>query len=597
MELGYNRHSGLLDKKYREFFFPTVLTSMATSLSMVVDGIIVGNLLGASALAAVNLVTPVMMVYTTVAVSLGMGAAAAIAVAKGRRQEAYANDIFTVSLVAMLLLSAVLMVLQILFLDDISHLLTSEPVLLPLVKAYLQVLIFGTPMLVLIPGMVYCLRTDGKVKLASIILITANVVNLILDLVYIGLFDMGIGGSSLATVSGYTIGAGVLLTYVFAKDRTLSLNFKLLAKPLMVLKYTGQVLATGTPGALSTILMTLKILSINTIVLSVAGRSGMVAFSVCISCLALISMFIAGAAQAMMPILGALYGEKDDLGIRFVVRRAFQVLMIASMVVTFILELSPGTVLAVFGVRDAADLAVGIPAVRIFALSLIGTSTSYLMLYYYMTIGRRKIANAISVVQGFAVVVPAAFVLSRLMGAAGVWVAFIFAELVTIGMIALNYLYMKKKSGGKVQNILLLDTRSAGDHKILDLTIRNSIDDVVGVSEKVIAFLSQSGVETKLCNKVGMAIEEMTVNTVKYGYQQGKKNYIDIRVKILEDEIIIVLRDDGSFFDPTRYVSREKEEETYLIGGIELVKAIAEKVEYSRVMTLNNTTITICSGK
>lgn len=596
MEVSYKRNSGLLDNKYREFFVPTVLTAMATSMSIIVDGIIVGNLLGANALAAVNLVTPVMMIYTTVAVFSGMGAATAISVAKGRREDAYANDIFTVSIVGMLVLGLVLMILQFLCLDKISLLLTSEEVLLPLVKDYLQVLIFGTPLLVLIPGMMYCLRTDGKAKLASIVLITANVVNLTLDWVYISLFGMGIGGSSLATVSGYLIGSAVLLAYVFAKDRTLKVNLKLLARPMMVLNYAGQVLATGTPSAVSSILMTLKIFCINAIVLNVAGSSGMVAFAVCISCLSLISMFISGAAQTMSPIIGTLYGEKDFVGIRFVVKRAFQVLISASIVIFGLLQVFPETILALFGVTNDADLAVGVPAVRIFAVSLIGTSITYLMLYYYMTTGRRKIASAISVVQGFAVVVPVAFVLSKRVGITGVWVSFVLAEVITMMMIMVYVLYMKKKSAGVYKDVLLLDTDSVSNSRMLDLTIMSSIEEAVGVSEKTIKFLSKSGVEAKLCNKVGMAIEEMAVNTAMYGYKRGTKNYIDIRIKLLEDEIVIILRDDGDFFDPTKYLVSEEEANSYLMGGIELVKAIAKHVDYSRVLGLNNTTITIHSG-
>ena len=110
----------------------------------------------------------------------------------------------------------------------------------------------------MIPGLMYSLRTDGKAKLAATVLITANVVNLTLDWVYISLLGMRIGGSSLATVSGYLIGSMVLMGYVSAKDRTLKFNFKLLAMPTRVLNYVGQILVIGSPSAVSGILMTLN---------------------------------------------------------------------------------------------------------------------------------------------------------------------------------------------------------------------------------------------------------------------------------------------------------------------------------------------------
>jgi len=591
MDSKYLRHSGLLDQKYKDFFVPTILTSMSTTMSIVVDSIIVGNFLGAASLAAVNLVMPIMMGYMTLAMLLGMGAATAISVAKGQHQDQFANDVFTTSLMVMLLFSVGLISLQTFYLNDLSHLLSKDPVLYPLVKSYLQILIYCTPLFVVTTGMVFCLRTDGKVKLASTILIVANVANLIFDLVYMGYFKMGISGSSLATVSGYAVGAGVLSTYIFAKDRTLCFNFKLLKKPFSVIANTQKILKVGCPAAMSSVLMMLKILSLNTIILTVAGRSGMVAFSVCISCLSLVSMFISGAAQSMMPIVGTLFGEKDYTGIRFVVKRALQVLLITTAVAVIVLEVSPGFILTVFGVTDAADHIVGIPAVRIFAVSLVGTSISYLALYYYMTIGKRRIANAISVVQGFAIVVPAAFVLSKFFGINGVWIAFIIAEVVTLLMVWGYCFYMKKQAPQKYKDPLLLDMEMVVSNNVLELTVENRMDYFEDLFDNICVFLKHHGATLALCQKIEVSLREMMTNITKHGYSKNSKAFIDLRITIEGDSACMVIRDGGRFFDPCKYLENLALQNASTPQGLVLVSSTTEHMEYSRVIGLNTTTM------
>lgn len=598
LEFEYGRSSRLLDKKYREFFIPTVLTAMATSASIIVDGIIVGNLLGSRALAAVNILLPVMMLYTIVAVLLGMGAATVISVARGRRENALADTVFTVALAGMLVLGLLLVWGQLAFREQILLGITTDPVLGALAGEYLDVLILASPLLVLVPGMVYILRTDGKVKLGSAVLITANGVNLCMDILLIRFFGMGIRGSSMATLLGYMVGLLVLLTYFRAPDRGLRLDLSILTGPAAFLRETGRIMGTGLPNALSASLMPLKILLLNRIVLQTSGQAGMAVFSVCLSCLSLVSMFIAGAAQTMSPIAGTLFGEKDHRGIGFVVRRAAWVLFLANLVILGILQMFPGAVLSLFGLTDPAEMELGIRAVRIFSLSLPGTSVSFLLLYYYMTVGQKKIATIISLLQGLVLVVPLAWLLARWRGIDGVWTAFILAEALTMAAVLAHYLLVRRRSGNRIRSILLLENPAGERERHFDLSIRNRLEDAVGLSEKIIGMLKTGGTGEGVAVKVGLVIEELVVNTIRHGYSRTRDRSIDIRVAVLENEIIIALRDDGDYFDPVRYY-REGFPETpdgVIPGGIPMVHAMAKTVEYNRILGLNNTRIVVAAG-
>lgn len=594
MDFGYTRNSSLLAKKYREFFIPTILTAMALSMSISVDGLIVGNYLGTAALATVNLVIPVILFYNTCAVVVGMGASTIIAIAKGRRKDRYADEVFTVCCLLVLIISVLLTISQITFLEPISRLLTTDAVLLPLVQEFLQTLFYGTPFMLICLASVFSLRTDGKARLASAVLVIANMVNLGLDFIYIGVLGMGVNGAALATVTGYAVGVATLLFYVFAKTRTLHLDFQLLGQPFVMLQHAKHILAAGIPGGTNAMLVPPKLLCVNTIVLAVGGSSGMVILSVCNACLSLLNMFTYGASQTMTPIIGTLYGEKDFAGIRFVVKEALYILSVSSLIIMIFLELFPETVLYAFGVKDPAEIVMGAWAVRIFSLSLLGRSICLLIMFFCTATEQKKVASFISFVEGFGIVVPAAWLLGTWYGVTGVWFAFLLAEMLTLVMLALGYWYKKTRPGVVYHDILLLDTSSRHTAEILDLTIRNNIEDAVGLSEKIIAFLRQGNIDAVVSSRVGMVIEEMAVNIALYGHKHSKQqHYTDIRIKLLADEIIIILRDDGEWFDPTKHVDSEKQEEPYCIAGIELVAALAKKIEYARILGLNNTTITL----
>lgn len=553
------RSSALLDSKYWEFFVPTILMAMTLTMSIVVDSIIVGNMLGADALAAVNLVMPLVMTYNTVAVCLGLGGATLISIAKGRRDPDYANTVFTTVLFFLTLVSVFLLACQVTFIDEINQLLTREPSLRPLVKSYVHVLMYGTPLIVILPGLAYCLRVDAQVKLASTVLIVSNLVNLALDVLYMGPLKMGIAGSSLATVSGYLIGALCLLPYVVGTTRTLRFVPAALTRAPELLCQFGTIVKTGFPAAMGSILITFKILCINHIVLAVADKPGMVAFSVCLSCLSFVSMFISGAAQAMTPIVGVLYGEKDYLGVRFVVRRAFITLMIASIAATLLLEMAPAQILELFGVRQPADIAEGIPAIRLFSLSLVGTSTTFLLMFYYMTIGRTKLSTAIAMVQGTAVV-PIALALSRVMDISGVWIAFSLAEIVTILMIAVWYVYITKKNPHKYQSPLLLDQEKLPTGNRLETT--GKVEVIEDTLHRIEDFITSLDINPEITRTVMRMIRNTTTTLFAHVSSRDRAGYVDIKLDVLEDKIILTVRDQGkarSMADDAEFVEMTDE--------------------------------------
>lgn len=565
------RNSKMIDKKYREFFVPTVLTAMSGSLILMADSVIVGNMLGANELAAVNCCMPVQQLLGMVSELLGLGGSTGISVARGRREGKKADQIFTAVLLMFAVLGLAFLLPQIFATSFFCGLLTQDGTLYPLVYEYYRILMWAAPFTIFMQTMEYILRAEGRPKLASFITILANVINIVLDIVFIGPLHMGIGGAALASVIGFAAGAFLSLGVLLLGKRTLRLCFGKLWS------CCREVVTTGMPAAMGVGLIAIKIFCLNYIVTAVAGSDGMVAFSVCLGTLSVCSMFITASAQTMMPILGIYYGEKDWKGVRMVLKRTFRVMVLCAVGLTLFIEAAPGVILTLYGVKEAGAVAMAVPAIRIYAISLTGVSISFLMMYYYMTIEKQRLANMISVINGLLVIVPCAYVMSKLLGITGVWISFSMGELATI-------LYIGLVAGGKIRNVYQISEEEAS---ILDISLLGREELGAEVSGQVMEFLRQQGTEQKLSNKIGIAIEEMTENI--YRYCDRQKVHIDLRLVADAEGLVLSFCDDGPEFDSTTYQPGEKE--LYAIDNIMMLKAVSRKMEYQRVIGLNKTTI------
>ena len=93
---------------------------------------------------------------------------------------------------------------------------------------------------------------------------------------------------------------------------------------------------------------------------------------------------------------------------------------------------------------------------------------------------------------------------------------------------------------------------------------------------------------------IGLSSEEMISNIIKYGYKNKKQNFIDVNLKKIDNTLILRIRDDGMPFDPTKY--EVDNDQIYTTSGIKLVESITNKMQYMRILNLNNTILEINIG-
>lgn len=341
------------------------------------------------------------------------------------------------------------------------------------------------------------MRVDNRPRLAIIVAVVVNALHIIMDLLYIIIFKMGIAGSALAFVTGSIAGLVVIIHYLTSKHTTL--HFISLNK--FSWSSIRDIFSSGLSSASGSFFYLIKLNFINLLIYLTIGTPGLAVFTVCTQSGKIVSMCISGIAQSMAPLVSIFHDEKDYSAVKFIIRRALQIMIILSTAFVILFELFPVTVLNIFGLNDPAYLAIGITAVRIFSLSLIGNGITYLMLIYTRTIQQKRLSFSIGLAQNLLFMIPSAYFLSNIWGINGIWISFSVAEAGTILMIYLLTKYISKKSKDEYSGFLLLGTDK--NTPVFDVTIHCTVDEVVGSREKLINFLEENNIQKDIALSIG----------------------------------------------------------------------------------------------
>ncbi|MBP3756026.1 MAG: polysaccharide biosynthesis C-terminal domain-containing protein [Prevotella sp.] len=382
-----------INKQFYNYLWAYVLVALSGCLGNVVDGIIVGNLISADGVSAINLSKPINQFIFTLHLLINAGAGMLVGYALGQKDIPLARRYFSFSLTLSVGIGLLLALFGgVFFIDATTRLLCSNEQILPLARDYAQVLLLGNPAFILMWGLSTMVGVDGQPKLVSLAVIIDNVVNLCLDIVFIQWFDWGITGSSAATVVGHLVGIAILLTH-WRKPEHRRLQWSLANFQSSILK---KIISQGAPLAVASISLTLLLLSANRIVLSTLGQAGIFAFAVCMNLLQVYNLFLSGTCQTLQSLGAIQVGRRDAEGLRIVMRKSFRFITVAMAVTCLFVWLDPEAIAALFGADHPDYIAETDDALRIFALSFIPFCYIYVLMIVYKLYGHHHMALFIS---------------------------------------------------------------------------------------------------------------------------------------------------------------------------------------------------------
>lgn len=402
---------GDLNKQFHNYLWAYILVALSGCLGNVVDGIIVGNLISADGVSAINLSKPVNQFIFTLNLLINAGAGMLVGYALGQKNITDAKRFFTLALTLSVGLGVLLALFGgILFPEQTTRLLCNNEQLLPLARDYMQVLLIGNPAFILMWGLSTMVGVDGQPKLVSLAVIIDNAVNLFLDIVFIQWLGWGITGSSAATVVGHLVGIAILLTHWWnPTNRRLTLTF--IDNGIMT--SWRRIISQGAPLAIASISLTLLLLSANRIVLSTLGQTGIFAFAVCMNLLQIYNLFLSGTCQTLQSLGAIQVGKKDVENLQMVIRKAFRFITIAMILTCVFVWIDPQLIASLFGADNPDYIAETDHALRIFALSFIPFCYIYVIMIVYKLYSQHRMALFISFALSLTVI-PVLWLMSRL---------------------------------------------------------------------------------------------------------------------------------------------------------------------------------------
>ena len=254
-----------------------------------------------------------------------------------------------------------------------------------------------------------------------------------------------------------------------------------------------------------------------------------------------------------------------------------------------VLLIFPGIFSEIFGVTEPEILSMTSMAIRLFAITIPITLINTVLMNFYQCTKRTGMATSISLLQSLVYTVVFAFVLIRPFEANGIWAAFFLGEVFTLATVIVCVFVKNKKFSLSISSIMMLDKDFGGnENDRLELSIGNSMDEVMTISSGIYKFGKNRDIDDKTLNILSLCIEEMAGNVVRHSFKEGEKRWLDIIILDRNEHIVIRFRDNGTAFDPIAYLNNDTPKEGY---GIPLIHSFADDFEYRYNMGINNTII------
>ena len=391
---------------------PTIISMLVTSIYNMADTYFVSQI-NTSASGAVGIVFSAMAIIQAVGFTVGMGSGSIASRLLGQNKQEEANTYASSAVLTALVLGVTLSVLGLWNAGALMWALGSTETIYPYALAYARYILLGAPIMILSFTLNNLLRWQGKANLSVIGLATGGILNMILDPLFIFVFDMGIAGAGAATLLSQCVGLTILSSFFLFKRSDLRVSPACIARTPNV--YLA-ILKQGMPSFFRQ-----GVLSVSTMALNfnakLYGDAAVAALAIVSKVFMVVNSIIIGFGQGFQPVLGYNYGagrtDRMKEALLFSIKVCTTILTIAAAL--GLLFTSP---IVSFFRDDPAVIDIGVLALRFQCFTLPLGAISVFSNMFFQSLGKSWRATILAVCrQGLAI--PLVFLLSRCFGLTG----------------------------------------------------------------------------------------------------------------------------------------------------------------------------------
>ena len=577
----------VISEMYWRLFPPQYLSLLTTYFCNIINGFVVGNFLNNEAMAALGFVSPFTILISFISSISASGSKIICGKLIGRNKLDKLKNVFTNSILIMIVFGVVLFGIINLQTSTIAGLLGASSDTIEYVVQYLRGISIGIIPMLMVPLLTAYLQLTNENGMSLIGAGILGVANLVFSLLSVNVFDAGIFGIGVSTSLTQLVAMLFFVIVILIRKKILKFNIK-----LADYNEISEIFKLGSPSALANVFYSIRNIIYNSRVSLIAGTNGVSALALLNTSCGIFDAFniVQGAVVLMLACI--FVGEKDKVQLKNLFRITTLYGVIIGMAKIVFIILLGKQMLMLYGAKgDVLNMAYELYIYYSLSMPLNMITVGIISMHH--SLERIKYANVIYFINALLVPMVCCFALDKVFGIYAVWISYSLAEVVSIIILYVVPCVKRRKIVTSFDELVGFNSNFKLDNK-MSIVVKN-IDEVVLVSKQVEEFCKKNDIDSTRSMMCGLCLEEMAGNVVEHGFTKGKRtNYsIEIFVACEEDKLLLRIRDDAPSFDPHTKLAAYNPDDPCKNMGIRLVNKIAKEMNYQSYFGMNVLTINL----
>lgn len=406
---------------------PSIIAMVIMGVQGIIDGLFLGNFIGANAMASANIAMPVVQIIMALAMVIGIGGTAFIGRCLGENDIDKARNIFKSCYITVIIVSVVTVFIGLFFSRNLASMFGANEILIDGTADYIRIITLLAPTTLFYILFSFANRIIGRPELFLIGSIAGVISNIIFNYIFIVVLSLGMTGAALATSLSFTMGFFINIAPMVDKNTIINIHvgkfdWHLLKKAL----YNGS--SEGITGVATGI----TVLVFNLTFMHFYGESGVSAFTIVSYVAQFTNMVMFGMADGVNPILSFNFGANNTIRIKKVMTLAIVGNTIVGVISLLGVFFFGETLIGFFADGDTALVELTYFGAKIYAVSFLLCGFNILISSYFTAKGEALKSVMISSSRGLIFILLGIFTLPWIWGVTGVWLVAPFADIMCV---------------------------------------------------------------------------------------------------------------------------------------------------------------------
>lgn len=439
MRIGLHEH--FTYSKLFRFVLPSIITTIFTSIYSIVDGLFVSNFAGKTPFAALNLIYPVFMIIGAIGFMMGSGGSAIVAKTLGENNKKRANEYFAFTVYFTFILGSVFVIFGQIFIEEIALFLKATEQMLGHCVTYGRIMLIGLPFFMLQYLFQVFFVVAERPKLSLFVIVFAGCTNIVLDALFVAVFNWGLAGAAIATIISQFIGGFVPVLYFLSKFNDTNLH---LTKTRFHGAFLVKAMTNGSSELMSNVSASIVTILYNNKLLELAGEDGVAAYGVIAYVCFIFAAIYLGYATGSSPIVSFNYGAKNNDELKNIFKKSLTITAFVGVIMTSVGILSAPLLAKLFTGYDDALCALTTSGLSLYSLSYLFSGFNIFGSAFFTALNNGLISALISFLRTLVFQVGAILILPLFLDINGIWLAISAAEIMAL-FVTFGFIFNKRK--------------------------------------------------------------------------------------------------------------------------------------------------------